>query len=455
MSKASKLRRAKRRAKRLRARLFVGVGRRRSTGIPQVGNTLVGTTYYYNSTTKQWVASSSSYYNPTARGYYSSQKAIWDATHPGPPYRIGGPLSVFEWSDPWAVSSSGIYYSSNTGAANYKYVGGFWPSFKLTDVNSLWTASNLQGAIASETHQFNATGDISTYGATGWNKARPGNPTADLGVFLGELRDVPRMLKGTASFFHSLWRSMGGSPSGFGPKKVADAWLNTQFGWKPFISDLRKFYQTYVNLDQKINQIKADNGKWIRRRCTVRNVNESSIIRSHATATAHRPILITQFYESAQDTGSYTLSVVSTQKVWFSGAFRYWIPDINSVQWRRRAIAELYGVMPCPSLVWNLIPWSWLVDWSSNLGDIISNMSTGYADNLAAKYAFIMGTTEVMGVLESTHKLRSGHLHNVWTYPLKWKKRTAASPFGFGLSEDNFTLRQWSILSALGITRVH
>lgn len=404
---------------------------------------------------RSWTYVQSYDYDPAVYGRpYSRGFGLADECHPGPPYKTGGPFSKFTFLDAFNLSGSGTHFAWFSPDVGYKYVGGFVPGKRFADFFSGFTSAALADGVSNEESSIRDLGDVSTYGATGWNKFRPGNPTADLGVFLGELRDVPRMLSGTAKFFHNAWRAMGGSLTGFTPKKVADYWLNTQFGWRPFISDLRKFYRTYTKLDEHLNRIRRDNGKWKRRGGTVQQDSDTKVIEISDAVSAHWPSLPWYFYPSGSSYGNYTMTEKYSRHVWFEGAFRYWIPDIGSVQWKKRAIAELFGVMPCPSLIWNLIPWSWLVDWCSNVGDVISNMSTGYADNLAAKYAYVMGHTERTGVLDSTLNLVDGKIHNSWSFPLDWKTRTAASPFGFGLSDDSFSVRQLSILAALGISRL-
>lgn len=392
-------------------------------------------------------------YTPSLFGRaYDYEARCADELHPGPPYYTGGNLALFKYSDDLRMVGKSTYSYWLSPTMGARYVGGFLPSIKPGFAAPYLDANNLHTGV--ETGNLDALGDISSYGATGWKKFRPGNPTADLGVFLGELRDVPRMLKGTAEYFHRLWKSMGGSSTAFRPRAVADAWLNTQFGWMPFISDLRKFYRTYKRLDATLQRIKDQNGKWIKRQGTVSMSSDSAVLTSSASSTAHWPILGTDYYRTWSSSGNYTVRDVISRKVWFEGSFRYWIPDTESVSWRTRAIAEIFGAMPCPSLIWELTPWSWLVDWHSNVGDVIANMSTGWADNLAARYAYVMGTTHYDRTVESMCDLKSGPLYHVWTYPITWKVRVGANPFGFGLTDADLSARQWSILAALGIVRV-
>lgn len=424
--------------------------RRASTSNPS--SIVLGKLYFTSNGGATWSFVADQKYLPAGRLLASADTCV-DQTHPGPPYRTGGPLGVFHYDDTLRFVHTGVYYAWASASWGYKYVGSFVNTCKPADINSTHSNSTISG-YANPTGLVNSVGDISSYGATGWKKFRPGNPTADLGVFLGELKDVPRMLQGAARFFHEMWRGMGGH-RGFTPRSLADHWLNTQFGWMPFISDVRKFYQTYVTLSDRLERIKRQNGKWVRRAGTVLLDSSSMEVGESNTVGKLAPTLPSYFYTSTSAPGSYNTMLEYNRHVWFEGRFRYYIPDIGTPEWERRAIINLFGLTPCPSLLWELTPWSWLVDWFSNVGDVIANMSTGWAENLAAKYAFVMGTTDYRGICQTTANLKSGVLHDTSTYTVQFKHRVGASPFGFGLTDTDFSIRQWSILSALGLSRLN
>ena len=48
----------------------------------------------------------------------------------------------------------------------------------------------------------------------------------------------------------------------------------------------------------------------------------------------------------------------------------------------------------------------------------------------------------------------SGKRSAGWYAQVERKQRSVGSPFGFGLSPGDFSARQWSILAALGLTRM-
>lgn len=427
------------------------IRRRLQTHPPTV---LCGKNFYTTNGGRSWLPAADSVYNAAARTYESVDVCV-DATHPGPPYRSGGPLGVIHYDDPMALKHSGVYYAWVSASVGYKYVGGFINSGAPSQCPGVWTRSNADVSVLANYlgDSVPSRGDISSLGAHAWNRFRPGNPTADLGVFIGEFKDVPRMLQSTAKAFHSLWKKAGGSSRTFGPKKVADAWLNTQFGWMPFISDLRKFYKTYTTLDERLARIKRQNGKWIHRGGSLPGDSYSEVVASSPTGTKLYPVLNYYFQKNPLATGNYTLTASYSRDVWFEGRFRYWIPDIDTPQWRDRAVLDLFGAFPTPSLIWELTPWSWLVDWCSNVGDVISNMSTGYAENLAAQYAYVMGTTRYSTSWDTSQTLKSGTLCDSSGYTEVYKHRVGASPFGFGLTSGDFSLRQWSILGALGLSK--
>jgi len=260
---------------------------------------------------------------------------------------------------------------------------------------------------------------------------------------------------GSAQTFANIWRRMGGSKTYFGPKHVANEFLNNQFGWVPFLSDLRAFHDAWKNADEAVKRIRRYNGQWVKRGGSVKAEEKNMLAYEDSKRTAHWPILTTGFYAPIGDSisGAYKVTQIESEVIWFSGSFKYWIPDIDSVQWERKARRQLFGLNINPSLVWELTPWSWLIDWFSSTGDAIANMDNLWAENLVAKQAYIMGTTENSFQVESRHDLKPTPIHATWNSGVIRKSRMPASPFGFGLTSGDLTGRQTAILGALGVSK--
>jgi hypothetical protein len=116
---------------------------------------------------------------------------------------------------------------------------------------------------------------------------------------------------------------------------------------------------------------------------------------------------------------------------------------------------KLYGLSLTPETVWNLAPWSWAVDWVSNAGDVISNLSDWATDGLVLRHGYIMEQSFVRDTYEWYGPVNfwSQVYPAVFTLECRSKLRRRATPFGFGLTFGDFTPRQWAIAIALGLTK--
>jgi len=378
------------------------------------------------------------YVYPRPHGNAAISEFCEDEIHAGPPWEDGGPFKHFVRRDPYpSLVSNGTYYSSSR---NYKYEGGF-----LLDMRP-----PINWDLAFSDREV----DYTALGTTAWHRFKPGRPGADLGIFLGEIRDVPETLARTAKGFATAWKAIGGTKGAFGPRHVADHWLNTQFGWLPFVNDVRKFYKTYVNCERMLQQIRSQNGHWQRRGGTILRIREEDQVGGDTEHTAHSLCPSSYFYADPTKTGHYEIWRIKETHVWFRASFRYYIPDIESVKWSKMAVARLFGLEFTPSLLWELTPWSWLIDWFSNAGDVFANADNGLAENLTARYAYVMGETKYSYNVTSFHDIETSPISDSVTYVAKHQLRQAASPFGFGLSYSTLSGRQTSILAALGESRL-
>lgn len=361
--------------------------------------------------------------------------------HPGPPYREGGPFSTWKYfQGRWTVANTGYYQAPGYPSTWYRgsFVCRYDPAFSPAVVPS------TMGLTSQVSH-----GDPMPYGARGWEQYAPGRAVADLSVMLAEIRDVPRTLQQTARGFHEMWKDLRRA---LGPKKAANHWLNTQFGWLPFVSDVRKLVHAYKTAERSYDLVKRNNGKATKRGGVVVDSCSTSNAGGSTTVHSHYPGLDIYFYPNYPTMGSHVITDEIQNHVWFEGKFRYWIPNINSVVWKRNYLRQLYGLSVTPSVLWEVTPWSWLIDWFSNVGSVINNLDSGWAENLAATYAFIMCRKRTMRTISSTMCI-SPTITASWSYYLETKRRASADPFGFGLTWDQFSPRQLSILAALGISR--
>lgn len=293
----------------------------------------------------------------------------------------------------------------------------------------------------------------SGHGATGFKRARPGQPKADIATFIGELRE------GLPAIPLRLYRQLRGF------RGAGSEYLNAQFGWLPMVRDIQKMYETYRDLEKLLQQLIRDNGRGIRRRRElVNSTTVSSVTNTSSSGSAFAGCYPQPFWTAIISGSSRSITdTIEQEHVWFAGRFRYYIPDVGTSQWRRRATRALFGVNPTPEVLWNLLPWSWLIDWFGNVGDVMSNLASNAAENCVADYAFVMRerTTLKQTVCTGSWNARLTNGYNVpaGSYECRLddqitrKVRVGADPYGFNFGFDGLSAYQASILAALGVSR--
>jgi hypothetical protein len=108
-----------------------------------------------------------------------------------------------------------------------------------------------------------------------------------------------------------------------------------------------------------------------------------------------------------------------------------------------------------------MLPFSWLVDWFTNVGDVVSNVST-LGSSLQLAYGYIMVEDRWQRTVEGDYGpddyyLRTGTSvrENIKSSVTHYRKRRLkASPFGFTVSFQDLSMGQKAILTALGLSRL-
>jgi hypothetical protein len=311
-----------------------------------------------------------------------------------------------------------------------------------------------------------------------FGKSRPGNPIAGLGQFLIELKELPAfpLLTGAEGLTGAIAKFRGQRPFKGIPfhripqhlleklgqfRNLGSEYLNGVFGWKPFIADLVKVYDLTHYVEAEIAKLIRENRKAIRRRGTL--IDERSTSRSQTLY----PYSYANVGGSPPVSTGYTNYVVTTRertRVWYSFMYQYYIPDTGSLLWNAKARAALFGALPTPSLVWEVLPWSWLIDWFANVGQLYANLSPNAVDNLVTRRAFVMKRVEVETTYDAfvSHPAAAGfywypgvnHLFRTTFKQEVLSRIHGGNPYGLALDlPAGFTPNQIAVLAALGITQ--
>lgn len=289
-------------------------------------------------------------------------------------------------------------------------------------------------------------GNIKASGTTAIARSSPTAPSFQATTFLGEaMSDGLPAITGA-----HLWRdttrdalktrgAAHGSSSEF---------LNYQFGWVPFVNDLRNFAKSVKNSHKILSDFHTGSGKNTR---VGYQFPPSSTTGSLSGTTTN----LIRADNVLGGTVSGAAWETRQSRTWFNGCFTYTIPTPpgflgKSARWEADA-NKLLGTRLTPSAVWNLAPWSWALDWFGNYGDVMQNLSQIGHDGLVLKYGYVMyhWRQETMRYAYSSPTTTAASTR----YLQEVKKRFPASPFFGFATPGELSVRQVAILTALGINR--
>jgi hypothetical protein len=297
--------------------------------------------------------------------------------------------------------------------------------------------------------------DLNKLGSTAIARCAPRNNVANLATTLIETyRDgLPNLLG------QSLWRSRAGRLRDVNAS-LGDEYLNVQFGWKPLQGDIHDFLHGVTRIHKTYQSFAEGSGKVVRRRYdfppTVTDVE--TIYQSNAPVALIGHVDRSDWYlNKSAGLGTVFKRRKTFKHQWFSGAFTYYVPPMEDsfVNHANQAV-EVLGLDLNPEVLWEAAPWSWAVDWFTNVGDLIHNVNSWSADGLVLKYGYIMEHSYVRDTYTWSGDARilpRGTYPTPVTLVTETKIRRRATPFGFGLSAG-LTDRQKTIAAALGLSRV-
>jgi hypothetical protein len=305
----------------------------------------------------------------------------------------------------------------------------------LSDLTPNASSETYNGAAAIVTTNapMVPSTQMDAYGTTAIARVSPTNPLVDLSSSVAELyREGLPTLPGSQ-----------GNPG--------SEYLNIQFGYLPLINDAKQLAAVARQHDALLRQYERDSGRWIRRQYQFPPQTTTTSLQS---STAPAPL--GGSVSGLAQVGTLTRTTTTETKIWFSGAFTYYLPRSG---WRR-TVAELdhlYGIRPGIDTVWELTGYSWLADYFVNIGDVAKNITAFKQDGLVMPYGFVMAKTTTEREETWTGPMRFGEWKSTTITSKKTyttHQRRLANPFGFGKKFGDLSGRQLSILAALGISRM-
>lgn len=300
--------------------------------------------------------------------------------------------------------------------------------------------------------------DLENQAAVQYGRMAPVVSEFSLSTFLGELREgLPRLIPDFITRAKTL-------------KGVGSDYLNLEFGWKPLISDLQGLADSLLQASFGLYRPMGASHRTRKHRPveTFERQDFGTTLMSVSTGNWCQlpgfPLYansVTQASSQATALGSLTRRTSVTR--WFEGEFVY-IPkagfDPSSFLDRYETLAN---VQLTPSTLWELAPWSWLVDWSAQIGGSIAAMEAGMSNRILSTYYYAMeDSTASINTSLANIRVRTDATQREYVGPnslefrveRRRRRRIRGNPFGFsGSSSTTLNGSQMAILGALGLTK--
>lgn len=298
----------------------------------------------------------------------------------------------------------------------------------------------------------------------------PNRPDGSIFVALMELLrgDIPHFIGNLQRFTSVSGRSIKDYKDA--AKAVGGEYLNTVFGWAPLVRELQGIINVLITIDRMVYAESY-------RRKRVWNGPSSSSERavtqlitggSPKSYPGHETKQLTSqgiapFLLVAECTEFLTLGENYHLSSRLSALAR---PTSKTIGFAEKAeeILQRLGFVTSLAEVWELVPYSWLIDWVSNIGASIHNANV-YSPT-TGKYTLDYAYVSTHSTRSVMHSVRSATMNNKSSddtfvferaasfFSSVTKSRDRATPFGFGTQLGSLSTSQFAILVALGLAKV-
>lgn len=170
-----------------------------------------------------------------------------------------------------------------------------------------------------------------------------------LGNFLYELREVKDLITGWGLYRKRLIDAL------------SDVSLNWNFGLRPFIRDLLSIARACFNVRDKLLDLKSGAGS-LQVRHYSETVDSRQLSREWTLQTAGMSIDNREEWWVAQIRRTASMT------------YTYQMPDIDEDLLKLYSYLDAVGLNLNPAIVWEAIPYSFVVDWFINVGDFLAQL---------------------------------------------------------------------------------
>jgi hypothetical protein len=228
-------------------------------------------------------------------------------------------------------------------------------SYNYLNYPALFTISDPR----SYNHGVLPTLNTATLASSLLARTTPNRASSQIDVSLWELREIPKLIKDSWEIANEEFLGKYTVKAFRALKLTAKLNLMVRFGIAPLISDLDKLLQFQALVNQRVREIQRLRTRGLRRTVDLRSdsvITETSYTVQSVAVSIVRP-------------------VTKLTKRQITGHIRWKATDNfveSDEQVRKVATGVVYGAKLDFVSAWHAMPWTWLIDYFTNLGDFIN-----------------------------------------------------------------------------------
>jgi hypothetical protein len=210
-------------------------------------------------------------------------------------------------------------------------------------------------------------------------KALPTHRRFNLSYNIAELRELPSLLRQSAEFFRRLYRSNG--KAALSAEFAGNSYLAYKFGWESTYQAIRRMLDLPAQINKEINHLIDRAGKPTTFHSRIRFTEDLS---SSPPLSFDYSIGDESFEPIFDSKGSHSVELRCALNC------NVPLPLTDIPQLRSDLLLRKWGTgVPTPEDVFNIVPWTWLIDWFTGVGDYLNIIDAIAFDKSIINYALV------------------------------------------------------------------
>lgn len=304
-----------------------------------------------------------------------------------------------------------------------------------------------------------------SYDPLAYKRMRPDKAVTELAVTLIELRDLKKSLLQLESLWKEVKDVLDSSPLRKKTvKEVLGSHLAVEFGLLPLVDDTRKVLSSFSKFKQFVDRYATSTGSPVMKRSWATILDEKGsdsishglTVSSSGLVTSLGPSVVTSY-----KTADTYVSRSWGDNVWAQADWKVYLKRPTTSLEYANLYRRFLGLRIGLDTIWELIPFSFMADYVSSVGDSLANLSPGAADetvivkgvSMRHRYLHIDATYQTYRTGGTFYSLKREYVTCSTSAKIVYetKSRRLLDPYGAFIRLPDLNVRQIATLSSLGL----